>query len=467
MNTFTLMMAAATAAALATPAFCKAESRKGAPKVPELGRVMYVGDSITHGINSASYRWALHKILVDNGIESTAVGYRKGNHSGGVQPGTSYNGKPFSNIHSAQASARAWELAGRKAGGRYDNTNLANWLGLSSKKTDGGTYAGETYQADTFILLIGTNDLMSDKTAEGITPEKVEGLLGRNGSMQEIVDTIYKANPKATLVIMTVPCWTRHANCNDAEVHADVKKYNERLAAWVARAAGKRDIRLVQLDQGMVDVAADAPFYGCDSMFNKPGSDGLHPNAQGDLLMAGQLAKALGLHGRTAGLERKAVREPGASGAKPKVLAKGDSIPLNWKEKPGDDGFTAEFTLQVGDGAKGGWKTGAENALSITVGNDSLSGTLTIDEAHISWDGKVLYSADMSTLSQPLHVVYTAGKAGADGIPSGFYVWLGERLIGEALPTQAPADSGIKTNIKAKVVAPALHPKPVAPLMGK
>ena len=121
----------------------------------------------------------------------------------------------------------------------------------------------------------------------------------------------------------------------------------------------------------------------------------------------------------------------------------------------------------VGDGAKGGWKTGAENALSITVGNDSLSGTLTIDGAHISWDGKVLYSADMSTLSQPLHVVYTAGKAGADGIPSGFYVWLGERLIGEALPTQAPADSGIKTNIKAKVVAPALHPEPVAPLMGK
>ena len=459
MNTFTLMMAAATAAALATPAFCKAESRKGAPKVPELGRVMYVGDSITHGINSASYRWALHKILVDNGIESTAVGYRKGNHSGGVQPGTSYNGKPFSNIHSAQASARAWELAGRKAGGRYDNTNLANWLGLSSKKTDGGTYAGETYQADTFILLIGTNDLMSDKTAEGITPEKVEGLLGRNGSMQEIVDTIYKANPKATLVIMTVPCWTRHANCNDAKVHADVKKYNERLAAWVARAAGKRDIRLVQLDQGMVDVAADAPFYGCDSMFNKPGSDGLHPNAQGDLLMAGQLANALGLHGRTAGLERKAMP---AAEKKPLQLAKGDSIPLTWKGKPAADGFSVEFTPRVGDGAKGGWKTGADNALSVTAGNDSLSGTLTIDEAHISWDGKVLYSADMSANTRPLRLAYTAGAADRD-IPGGFYVWLGDMLIGEALPPAARADSGITAGIKAAVGGVATLPEPAAP----
>ncbi len=467
MNTFTLMMSAAAAAALSMPAFCKAGTQVGAPKVPELGRVMYVGDSITHGINSASYRWALHKVFVDNGIESTAVGYRKGNHSGGVQPGTAYNGIPFSNIHSAQASARAWELAGRKPGGRYDNTNLANWLGLSSKKTDGTAYAGETYQADTFVLLIGTNDLMSDNTAAGITPAKVEGLLGKNGTMQEIVDTIYKANPQATLFIMTVPCWTRHANCNDAQVHGDVQKYNERLAAWVDKTAGKRDIRLVQLDRGMVDVAAEAPFYGCDSMFNKPGTDGLHPNAQGDLLMAGHLAKAMGLHGRTAGLERRAVRDERAPEAKPKVLAKGDSLPLKWKEKPSDDGFTAEFTLQVGNGAKGGWLTGAENALTVTVGNDSLSGTLAIDEAHISWDGKVLYSADMSAHPSRLRVAYTTGKPGADGIPAGFYVWLGERLIGEALPSQAPAESGIKTNIKAKVSAPALYPKPVAPLKEK
>lgn len=28
-----------------------------------LGNVMYVGDSITHGVNSGSWRWAMHKIL--------------------------------------------------------------------------------------------------------------------------------------------------------------------------------------------------------------------------------------------------------------------------------------------------------------------------------------------------------------------------------------------------------------------
>lgn len=27
-----------------------------------LGNVMYIGDSITHGVNSGSWRWAMHKI---------------------------------------------------------------------------------------------------------------------------------------------------------------------------------------------------------------------------------------------------------------------------------------------------------------------------------------------------------------------------------------------------------------------
>ena len=460
MKTDFLMAIGLAAAALALPGFGKAAHKAvKAPQQPKLEHVMYVGDSITHGVNSASYRWAFHKILVDNGIDSTAVGYKTGNYSAGVQAGTAYAGKPFTNVHSAQASARAWELAGRKPGGRYDNTNLANWLGLSSTKTDGSTYSGDTYQADTFVLLIGTNDLLSDDTAAGITPAKVEGLLGRKGTMQDIVETIYKANPHATLCIMTVPCWTRHSNSNGADVHAAAQKYNDSLAAWVAKAAGKRDIRLVELNAGMVDVAEKTPFFGCDSMFNKPGSDGLHPNAQGDLLMAGHLAQAMGIPGRTAGLPRKAMP---AAEKKPRQLAKGDSIPLTWKEKPAADGFSVEFTPRVGDGAKGGWKTGAENALSITAGNDSLSGTLAIDEAHISWDGTVLYSADMSANTKPVRLVYTAGAADK-GIHGGFYVWLGDMLIGEALPPAGKADSGLAAGIKATVGGLSTLPEPAAP----
>ena len=41
--------------------------------------------------------------------------------------------------------------------------------------------------------------------------------------------------------------------------------------------------------------SSSTPFYGVRSMFHNPTADGLHPNAQGDLLMAGNLAKGMGL----------------------------------------------------------------------------------------------------------------------------------------------------------------------------
>lgn len=46
---------------------------------PELGKIMFVGDSITHGFRAPSYRWPLHKTLVDNGVSFSAVGVHVGN----------------------------------------------------------------------------------------------------------------------------------------------------------------------------------------------------------------------------------------------------------------------------------------------------------------------------------------------------------------------------------------------------
>lgn len=86
-----------------------------------------------------------------------------GNFSGGVAAGTSYGGKIFQNIHSSAASARTYEIAGRANGsnyGRFDGSNIKNWLGLSTEKTKGGSYAGQTFtganKPDTFFLLSGT-----------------------------------------------------------------------------------------------------------------------------------------------------------------------------------------------------------------------------------------------------------------------------------------------------------------------
>ena len=92
-----------------------------------LGNVMYVGDSITHGVNSGSWRWAMHKIFADNGISYTEKGIMTGNYSGGVAAGTSYGGRIFQNLHSSAASARAYEIAGRANSSSYGRFVSINW----------------------------------------------------------------------------------------------------------------------------------------------------------------------------------------------------------------------------------------------------------------------------------------------------------------------------------------------------
>lgn len=70
---------------------------------------------------------------------------KTGNYSGGVTAGTSYGGQVFNNEHSSQASARAWEISGRKTGSRFDGSNISNWLGLSDAKANGAAYQGPTF----------------------------------------------------------------------------------------------------------------------------------------------------------------------------------------------------------------------------------------------------------------------------------------------------------------------------------
>ena len=67
----------------------------------EVGRVMCVGDSITHGSFAPSYRWPLHKIFVDNGVKFEFVGVNVGNQPQkyGVTPGIVYAGVGNGNIH--------------------------------------------------------------------------------------------------------------------------------------------------------------------------------------------------------------------------------------------------------------------------------------------------------------------------------------------------------------------------------
>jgi len=401
-----------------------------------LGDVMYVGDSITHGYYEASYRWALHKIFVDNGVSYTEVGHTT-NNTGGDYAGDSYRGVTFENKHSATSGIRAWDVAGKNS--KTDTT-------YTDKPINGIL---DTTSASTFVLLLGTNDLLSDNNplTNAALETVTNNLLGtdrKSGDIGHIVDTMYESNPNATLYVSTIPCWTLHQNNDGEEPHAAVASYNESLKTWVANynTANSKNIKLVDVNRGMIDVAAAKPFYGVSSMFKNPGTtgDGLHPNAQGELIIAGNMARAMGIAGRTAGAERKAAEDFSHvvtnDGSNLNLTTDAPTLSFSWSESDSAltpaAGFTAELMgFTFGNGEYNTWNT--TDNFTFTIGNGSnLQGSLSINEAYIQWDSTILFSENMSTLSENIRMAYITGDS-ANGINSGFYVWLGDMLIGEAL----------------------------------
>ena len=78
---------------------------------------------------------------------------------------------------------------------------------------------------------------------------------------------------------------------------------------------------------------------------------------------------------------------------------------------------------------------------------------LHVTESAILWGekkDKVLYTADMSANTQELRVAYVDGNE-AEGRTPGYYVWLGEHLIGEALPGVNPA---LNCHVPGLILAP-------------
>ncbi len=417
-------------------ASAKAASKLVFPPSAELGNVMFVGDSITHGVAAASYRWPLFKIWVDNGITLQEVGVHARNHSGGVQPNSTYGNATFLNVHSAISSERAYEIAGRiNKSGRLENSNIFDWLGLDKSYNGKRTIDPVTQMPAQFFMMIGTNDTLSDSGMAGIHSrigETEKNLLGRKGDMDTIISAMREGNPKANIAVTTIPTWApgrRHNN--SAEDYSTIERYNGKLKAW-GRA---NKVAVVEVNKGMVDIPGtkELPFVGLTSMF---GRDKLHPSAQGDLIIAGNVAQQLGYAGRTAGLKRKAGEQFPTQKAD-YVLKPGMSY-SSMATQDGGQGATVEFRLAkkggFGNGEKGGWDN--DNPMEVRLATTSASGTLCLSEGYLSWNGTVLYSADMSKLHEPVRISWVAGNEGAN-IPAGFYVWLGDMLIGEALPGDA------------------------------
>lgn len=436
-------------------AFVSARTGTTSLSSDSIGRVTFLGDSITHGVNDQSYRWQFFKILTDNGIENQPAGPRSGyyNTPGHTEDaGSSYGGAEFANVHLAQASGRTHNIIRGSNNVTIGGTNYSSGVNYGGHST---ASTAEDYDSNTWICMMGTNDLLSDTPNSGPTTDQyvtqMQKMLGGTvsydratdkytwaageswGTMGTIVSDVHGEGD--TFYMLSITPWGNHSNHNRDMDHYSAQEFNRNLEAWTeaySNATGK-NVVYVDVTRGMVDKTADKRFMGYDAFFNHSG-DRLHPNDQGSLIMAGNLARAMGIGGRTAGLARQGTSgwnsaSVGANGTV--VVGKTYLVAENAFTMSG--GYTVDLSAEYGDGATGGWLD-STNALSISLGDGTNSGTLNLSEGYIMWGSEVLFCADTSTLSTEgnLRIAWHNGNE-RDNVLSGYYVWLGDMLIGQGL----------------------------------
>ena len=252
--------------------------------------------------------------------------------------------------------------------------------------------------------------------------------------MDTIVSAMRQANPNARILVLTVPTWhdgTRISNT--AADYASAAAYNEELKQW----GQKQGVTVVDVNRGLVDVArTDLPGVGAEPLFNA--QDHLHPSLQGDLLIAAEVAQALGVGGRTVGLARKCAAEFPLVGNSRNAIP-----PQEWAAMDASAGLTVTVTApSVGNGAADGWDEAKGMRLHVCRPDMEILGKLTVKENGIFWNEQtLLYSADMAQNTDELRVAWVPGNE-EENRPQGFYVWLGQRLIGEALPSMPLSVNG-------------------------
>lgn len=449
-----------------------------------VGRVLFMGDSITHGVQDMSYRWGLFKTFVDNGIENEIAGPLSGYHSdplnsdyNGNYSSSQYGGETFDNAHYAQSSGRTHNmLTASGSVNALGNSTGVNYGGVSSAKV------GKEYNADTYIMMMGTNDILSDGAYNDTNMPKVtERLLGvgevqggkwvngdvvsaligaqgtdpstaafsgKWGTMGQIIDNM-KMGADDTMYIVSIPTWGEgRTGLNGAASY--VAEYNVKLEKWVdaynESESHTGTVKYVDVNRGLVNVTRNGQFLAPDAFFRTAGGDYIHPNEQGALIIAGNLAQGMGLAGRTAGLARSAAGHAGHGwqSAESTISLAADATVEAVTGTPftADGGYTIDFSAVFGDGAANGWSD-KSNALSISVGDGSNTGTLKLSEGYISWGDKLLFCQDNHLVSNDsLRIAFTQGNA-EQNIGGGYYVWLGDMLIGQALTAGTGTLNGV------------------------
>lgn len=454
------------------------------------GSIVFVGDSITHGGSwegaglQPSYRYSFFKNMVDQGLTYNPMGIGTGPVKAHIPAlGTlSYRGTEFNNTHEAAASARTYTWSGipEKNAGYNNNPNVRdneapvwNFLGLTNPQTNSTTtyynrgtqrtYTGPTYASkygeakpQTVCLMIGINDLLAVKSGTHITRE--DGSTSAYtyqdviANTKSIVDAYQQYNPGVEVVVMgLLPTAPNNGTYNMSDGYNELLQ--EAVKSW---STGSSTVTYAEVSQGL-------------SITNQNHYDngGAHPNNQGELIIAGNLANALGVGQRTLGLTGKSaanlanrvdttttpstgVTFTGTTGA----TAPG----VNWSTFNDASAHVGGLLIQAGGastaslsvGAEGGWDADFSNGFTLQtsvqlygIGGNSLflrfgdgtvgDGLLRVTESGVYWGtGNTLLFEGMQTSMNDFRIVYMP-TGNTQEVAAGYYVWRNNQLIGEAL----------------------------------
>lgn len=391
-----------------------------------LGKVMFVGDSITQGAGSGigpGYRYQLFKAVVDNGGTYAGVGPQ--DTAGGETP--DYAGKSFDRHNAGFSGWWASALAPK----------LKGWL--------------DEHKPDTLYIMAGTNDF--GHQVEGDPKAIAASVVDSLGKM---IGEAKAQNPKIKVYVSSIPERSDGTKIGGVDYNEAVGKVN----SVMSDPKKQKKLGYTYIDT-MEGIRGEKGTPG--SVSNFAFGDGLHPNAQGELIMAGNIARAMKVGQRNAGLSPLVL-----SKLPLKAIVAGDKI--SWKdgnqepvlftvenpqvlkfspknhtvrfnaEGKSSTGFSTVLSSSWGSGdratltfsvkmAKGGEK----NCLAVRLGDIGLN----VYQDRIEWQGDTpqkLYCVDMTKESLPITM---ALRPEENGIPGGVYVWLGDRLIAEAKPLKA------------------------------
>lgn len=453
------------------------------------GNIVFVGDSITQGGQFLqgrvpSYRYQLFKNFVDNDIPYSPMGMTTGAARNvdvsALTP--DYRGETFPNISEAAASGRAYQYSGHSGKGHYradpgtafppaNRGPVTLKLGQPNPFTKSKTtyfdgtaekeYTGETYKSrhgskkvDTLCVMIGINDLYDARESNDKIADHVQG----------IVKAYQKHNPKVRVYLFEL-LPTAANNGTGTNHKNNYGPYNEYLKSVAKKwSSGKSVVSVHDITQG---------FYAEDgSMVDGP--SGAHPNAQGELIVAGNIARVLEVGQRNVGLKRIAHGEldkqptlnpslAGTSKQKWKLTAK-KYLALN---SPLNGGSDIRFDL----GKSGKARTISlvaqmqetsdteANRLGVLLGNgNDQVAQLYLGENGIFWqNGKTLLygtksekAEDKLFTKKPAKIRIVWKPDSKNSASGGFYVWLGDQLIGERL--QGTTDGNVVDAYKTKLL---------------